>query len=189
MTTPPPDPSDLPPLLAPSQTQQPEQSVEAELAELVADPGRPDRPQILREIYIKIFGGPIPPPEMLRDYDANLPGTGNRIVTNWETEAVHRRQMVRDEAEHRWKLEDDRADIARLVAEGDTRRADRGQWAAIGLHVLMIGGGVVLLVLNKNIAGYATLCGAIGSGVVQLLLGKRNPPAGPTTGNDKPAKT
>jgi uncharacterized membrane protein len=37
--------------------------------------------------------GPIPPPEMLRQYDAALPGLAARIVEMAEAEAAHRRQI------------------------------------------------------------------------------------------------
>lgn len=39
------------------------------------------------------YRGPIPPPEMLAEYDKILPGLANRIVEAWEAQFQHRKDL------------------------------------------------------------------------------------------------
>jgi uncharacterized membrane protein len=178
-------PRDLSPAKIEKPEARPASTLEADLVGLVTDPESADRPRILERVLIEMFGGPIPPPQMLQDYEAAHPGTANRIVANWEAESVHRRQLERDEAAHRWGMDARRADIADRIATGDIRRADRGQLASIVLHGLMISGGIVLLAIGVDIAGYATLCGAIASGLIQLFKRSSEPTKPDTTRGEK----
>ncbi|MEI7837552.1 MAG: DUF2335 domain-containing protein [Planctomycetota bacterium] len=41
------------------------------------------------------FTGPLPPPEMLQKYNETLPGLGERLVYQFESEAAHRRSLER----------------------------------------------------------------------------------------------
>lgn len=42
------------------------------------------------------FTGPIPPPDMLIEYQRVMPDLPGRLVTAWEEESAHRRKMERD---------------------------------------------------------------------------------------------
>jgi uncharacterized membrane protein len=61
--------------------------------ELIAALASGDRSTMLN--IARLYGGPIPPPEMLESYDKTLPGLANRIATNWENEGNHRHGMER----------------------------------------------------------------------------------------------
>lgn len=40
--------------------------------------------------------GPIPPPDLLKEYDRVFPGLGERIIKGWEVEGQHRREMEKN---------------------------------------------------------------------------------------------
>jgi uncharacterized membrane protein len=48
---------------------------------------------------VRHYTGPLPPPEILREYDAILPGAADRILKNFETESDHRRSLEKDESD------------------------------------------------------------------------------------------
>ena len=57
------------------------------------------------------FSGPIPPPNILRQYEDILPGATDRILTMAEAQSKHRQHMEK------------------TVVEGDTKRSAQGLWA------------------------------------------------------------
>jgi uncharacterized membrane protein len=100
------------------------------------DPASPGAPGFVVEAEHR---GPLPPPEMLNDYNNVLPGLAERIVRMAESEQKHMHQV------QRW-----------YVASHFT-----GQAAAflIALAGLVVGG--LLIDAGHNIAGLATLFGGL----------------------------
>ena len=97
------------------------------------------------------FSGPLPPPTALKDYDAIMPGLGERLVRMAEREQDHRH------------VADNR--IIGLY--------ERGQWFGLflGLVGLAIGGG--LLYIGAEIGGIAALLLSIGTLAGSLLFSRR----------------
>src|SRR5437773_2627905 len=62
------------------------------------------------EIRAQVTSGPLPSPDILREYDLLVPGAAERFIARFEKQS-----------EHRMHLE-------RTVIEGDDRRANRAQW-------------------------------------------------------------
>lgn len=54
------------------------------------------------------FSGPIPPPELLKQYDEIIPNGANRIITMAENQSAHR------------------IELEKIVIRGDSRRANAG---------------------------------------------------------------
>ena len=90
--------------------------------------------------------GWFPPPKMLEQYEANYEGFTRDLM-----------QMAKDQQKHRQDLE-------RLTVEGNNRRADRGQWMAFILALVVIGGAIALFFAHQVAAGL----GLIGIDVVGL---------------------
>lgn len=42
---------------------------------------------------VQSYSGPLPPPDVLREYEETMSGMSDRIVTRWETEQKHRHEM------------------------------------------------------------------------------------------------
>ncbi len=99
-------------------------------------------------VEARSFSGPHPPPEMLREYEAVLPGSADRIFT-----------MAEKQQDHRIRLES-------IAVPSRERRADRGQWAA--LTVSLTGFAVAGYALHE---GYPWAAVAIGGADLAVLAG------------------
>jgi uncharacterized membrane protein len=100
-----------------------------------------------------MFSGPLPPPQMLADYDKILPSGADRIMKMAETQGEHRRKM------------EDKA------LSGDFRNSTRGSWFGFILGMSAIIFGFILLLVGKNIEGYVTLFGGLAPLVGAFLYG------------------
>jgi uncharacterized membrane protein len=71
----------------------------AELLEPLARLARKDGQGLSRKLKGDLIGvfyrGPLPPPEMLRGYDEIVPGAAERILTQFERQSEHRREIER----------------------------------------------------------------------------------------------
>jgi uncharacterized membrane protein len=83
------------------------------------------------------YVGPLPHPRTLAEYEQVMPGTGERILKQWETESDHRRRLERDDRETQRESEE-----RQVTYQG------RGQWLGFGIAM----GGLV-------VAGLGVLCG------------------------------
>jgi len=101
--------------------------------------------------------GPLPPPEDLKGYNDALPGAADRILTMAEGEQKHRHGMEERDLKYR----------ASLIG--------LGQILGFILGLAAIVGGIVLLALGKNIAGFGTLILAVASLTGAFLYGRRQP--------------
>src|SRR5437868_4554614 len=77
--------------------------VRAALSELFKrlgiDPEDPPARVILRSARrLTQYRGPLPPPEMLAEYDRHIPGLAERIVRSWEQQSGHRQTLERQAA-------------------------------------------------------------------------------------------
>jgi len=90
-----------------------------------------------------MFRGPLPPPAILRGYEALKPGTASRIIGWVENESEHRRDLERrQQAWDNWK------DVT-------------GMGAAFVLTAGIIAVGAYLLLHDKQIGGIVALVGAL----------------------------
>ncbi|MBC7818737.1 MAG: DUF2335 domain-containing protein [Planctomycetaceae bacterium] len=56
-------------------------------------PGNPSKPELARVIAASSFSGPLPPPQILQEYNRIVPGSANRIIAMAEKQADHRRRL------------------------------------------------------------------------------------------------
>ncbi len=93
------------------------------------------------------FNGPLPSPEMMKQYEGILPGAADRIVTMAEKQSEHRQEMEK------------------IVTKAETRDSLLGVLSGFLLGVLMIGGGIYLAIIGHSygswlsIGGFASLIG------------------------------
>ena len=57
------------------------------------------------------LSGPLPPPEMLAQYEEILPGAAERILSMAERQAEHRQKMEQDESEAERALKRDESEV------------------------------------------------------------------------------
>lgn len=82
--------------------------------------------------------GPLPHPEHWAKYEEVLPGAADRILTEVEKEAEHRRQ----ETKHRRRIEEH-------FAHSNTKLAERGQLISLGIAILTLVGGGLLIYFDR----------------------------------------
>lgn len=86
-------------------------------------------------ISASTWSGPLPPPAALREYEAVLPGSADRILTAHEMQVAHRIQSEK------------------ISINGDSRRSYFGLFAAFFVAVLGIGGSIYLISTDHDWAG------------------------------------
>ena len=99
------------------------------------------------------FAGPIPPPEVLAQYDKYVPGLSEKLINNFLEESNHRREMERD------------------AAKNDIILSRRGQiFALIAVVICVIVGGLVAW-HGQPLAGGTIATGTIVAVVTVFITG------------------
>lgn len=125
--------------------------------------GRVARPVL--HAAVEAFSGPIPQPEVLREYEQVLPGLAERIVRWTEDEAVHRRVVERSLVRLSWG----------------------GLWCALLLATMTILGGMLLAWFGRGMAGVIGIVSALAGLVIVFLAGRGRPVPDTTAGPLKPS--
>lgn len=129
-------------------------------------PREPRFPALAIHREVEAFLGPIPQPEVLREYDRVLPGLAERIVAWTENEAHHRRTVERSLVQLSWG----------------------GLWAAFVLALATILGGMLLAWYGRSVAGVIGVVGALAGLVIVFLAGRvRGMPDGSEPAAVKPS--
>lgn len=131
-------------------------------------PSKNQPKQQVQVVQAAQFSGPIPPPDILLEYNKVLPNLAERIVTLAEGEAAHRRSPENTELQAGINLAGKQFTEARI-----------GQFLAFGIGVIAIVSGIYGATHGAPFAG-----GTIGSaGVIGLvsvfILGRHQQPAPP----------
>jgi uncharacterized membrane protein len=87
------------------------------------------------------YSGPIPPPELLRQYDQIIDNGAERIFSAFELQTRHRQSLER------------------TVVDGNEERAKRGQWMGFTLAIVVLGLGTSMVFSGHDAAG-ATIVSA-----------------------------
>lgn len=113
------------------------------------------RRALIQQIQTVAYQGPIPPPQMLADYDNMVPGLADRIVRKWEEQQDHRRKLER------------------AVVERDEGRMDRSQKYALVVALAGLGMAAVLGLAGASpwIAGVVAVV-AVGGTSSAVLIGQ-----------------
>jgi uncharacterized membrane protein len=109
------------------------------------------------------FAGPLPPPAILRDYEAVIPGLGERIVRMAEKEGDHRRAV-------------------------ETQLVNLSGWGlacATAICLVALIGGFFLLWQGKNLSGLAPIILALGAVITTLVLQRNAEPPADTVEDDE----
>ena len=113
------------------------------------------------------WGGPLPPPEIVEQYEATLPGSGERIL-----------RMVEEEQAHRHRQENRMLDISEL----DIRNTHWTRRIGIVVAALPVLTGLFLTLNGQHRNGVLLLLGNLVLwaiiGVVRLIKGDANPSNG-----------
>ena len=97
--------------------------------------------------------GPLPPPNILRQYDELLPGIAERILVMSENAQQHEFNLERDASDRENKV----LELADKVVSNDASQGRRGQWFAFVIALLGIVVGALLIAIDKAGFGLAVI--------------------------------
>ncbi len=98
---------------------------------------QPQTPAVAKAKVTAQFSGPIPPPALLQQYDAVVPGAAQRILAMAEEDARHLQQMER------------------IALTGEQNEARRGQIFGIVATLSALATAVIALILGHDTAAIA----------------------------------
>jgi len=81
------------------------------------------------------FSGPLPPPQLLSQYNDVVPNGAERLMKMAESQHAHRQ------------------DLERTVVHGNVKAEKRGQWMGLFISALVIGAGTYLAAIGRQITG------------------------------------
>ena len=90
-----------------------------------------------------VFSGPMPPPELVREYELILPGAAKYFFSALEFQAVHRHEMERK------------------ALDASIRNETVGMWLAFVLAVIVIAAGTFLIHEGKDPQGLSLIVGTM----------------------------
>lgn len=106
-------------------------------------------------LHERTYVGPLPEPADLKAYDLVVPGSAERILTQFEEQGRHRRELEQ------------------TVVRGSERRGNLGQWLAFVLLMTGIIGGCVVAAVGYQKAGVGIAGGAFACGALTYVIGGR----------------
>jgi uncharacterized membrane protein len=122
---------------------------------------RKDNPETQQQRSVKVsrsvsslFSGPLPPPEVLAQYNEVLPQAAERIITMAEGQSAHRQHLEKS------------------VVDSNIASEKRGQYLGFTIMMTALVGGFVLVGIGKNAYGIAAILTALGSGLATYIYGK-----------------
>lgn len=98
------------------------------------------------EIVSAYWEGPIPPPDVMRQFEDVVPGFPERIM-----------RMTEERASHRIQIEAERVQIEKIVVIGESKRAYLGVASAFILSLLMIAIGAYAIIWGNPWVGVAVI--------------------------------
>jgi uncharacterized membrane protein len=111
-------------------------------------------PTAIRLGEASTFSGPLPPPDLLSEYNQVLPGLAERIVQMTEKQGDHRRHLQ-----------------SRAM-----RLSEAGLVSAFLLALVVLVGGFVLVSQDRSLEGMTSVIGALASLMIVYLTRGRRPP-------------
>ncbi len=118
-------------------------------------PQLPSKDNQIQSVQVQQFSGPLPHPDMLRQYNDYVPGSADRIIA-----------MAEQQQEHRQALE-------KTVVGSNTRNERLGQWFAFVIFLVVIVASTFLISIGKGISGMSTLIGATATYATLFVYSKR----------------
>lgn len=97
--------------------------------------------RILSMVHSEFFRGPLPHPDLLLKYEQACPGSADRII-----------KLTENQSKHRQKMES-------TVVNSNVQNERKGMHYSFILTGMFMIAGVILLILDKQTAGYFSLFG------------------------------
>ncbi|NBU99283.1 MAG: DUF2335 domain-containing protein [Spirochaetia bacterium] len=105
---------------------------------------------------ISTYAGPLPPPNILKDYNDVVPGSAERILKMAEIQSLHRQN------------------IELIVVQSNTRNELVGMIFGFIISILTIMSSCYLIYLDKWVSGIAGVIGTLVALVAVFIYGKHS---------------
>ncbi len=89
------------------------------------------------------FQGPLPPPQILNNYDQIVPGSAERIISLWESQVRHRQELEKK------------------AIESDIKQSHYGATLGFIIAIFAIGAGTFLAYIGRPTEGLAAIITAL----------------------------
>lgn len=133
---------------------------------------------IARQISSEFYAGPLPPPRYLDGINKSVPGGANRIVTEWEKQGEHDREMDRQSME-----------LTRIDVRNQHTITSRGQIFAIAALILAFACALLLAFFDKREVAIAFIGLPILGVAIAFLRGGRLPSLNRSAEPPEPSKS
>ena len=113
------------------------------------------------------FTGPIPPPNILEEYDRIHPGSADRIIKMAENEQLHRHAIEKQIVD---------AEIVNTAQEIKNHASEIrwGQWLGFSIGVVTIVAGSIVSIHNQPFSGTLIGTGGVAGLVAVFIMGRKN---------------
>jgi uncharacterized membrane protein len=98
-------------------------------------PNNPEKIQRQLQMQAVSFSGPLPPPQLLHQYNEVVPDGAERLMKMAEVQQTHRQELER------------------TVIHGNVRSEARGQWMGLLISLVVVGAGTYLAAIGKQLTG------------------------------------
>ena len=121
-------------------------------------PIQKEQPNKPLQVYssISTYAGPLPPPNILREYNDVLPGSAERILKMAEVQSLHRQK------------------IELIVIQSNTKNELIGMIFGFIISIITIVSSCFLLFLDKWVSGIAGVIGTLVALVAVFIYGKHS---------------
>ena len=110
----------------------------------------------IQALQVTHYSGPLPHPEALERYNQIIPGAADRIISQFEQQAIHRQGLERH------------------VVQSNTFCQKLGAFSALILGLAGIGGGVYLVHSGQSVPGLTTFFTSLCSLIGVFIYGKES---------------
>jgi len=97
----------------------------------------------LQKVEATSFAGPLPPPQILIQYDQIVPGCAERIISQWEGQSRHRQELEKK------------------VIDADIQQSKLGAFLGFVVSLVTIGAGIFLAYIGQPMEGFAAIITAL----------------------------
>jgi len=129
--------------------------------------------KILKTVSLNSFSSPLPPPEILKQYEDMAPGTIERLLNSVESDAKHIRHIELAEVNNETKKLEAIIDIEKEELRARISETSKAQNFALTLGILGVMAGLITVITGSPVSGAAIIGSTFAGGLGMAFIGGR----------------
>ncbi len=129
--------------------------------------------KISKTVSLNSFSSPLPPPEILKQYEDMAPGTIERLLSAVESDAKHIRHIEIAEVNNETKKLEAIIDIEKEELRARISEANKAQIFALTLGIIGIVAGLITVITGSPVSGAAIIGSTFAGGLGMAFIGGR----------------